>query len=83
VGREKVAALGVRITRHITMHGFALNVCVNLKDYGGIVPCGISDRGVTSLDKLAPGVSLDEARSRVVHRFMEVFGYESRLNVTE
>ena len=75
VGDAKIAALGVRITRHVTMHGFALNVAVELGYYAGIVPCGIADRGVTSLNRFVPGVTLADAQSRVRERFMQVFGY--------
>jgi len=52
VGDEKIAALGVRISRWVTMHGFALNVNPDLSFYDGIIPCGIFDHGVTSMEQL-------------------------------
>ena len=51
VGDEKIAALGVRISRWVTMHGFALNVNTDLAFYDGIIPCGIFDHGVTSMEQ--------------------------------
>ena len=71
---EKVAAIGVRIARWITSHGFALNVTTDLDYFDLIVPCGIADRGVTSLLKLL-GKSPDrrEVEDRVIQRFTEVF----------
>jgi lipoate-protein ligase B len=75
IGDDKVAALGVRITRGLSMHGFALNVCVKLEDYAGIVPCGIRDRGVVSMDRLVPGVRLASVKPAVVSAFQQEFGY--------
>ena len=74
VGNEKIGAIGVRISRWITSHGFAFNVSTNLEHFQLIVPCGIAGRGVTSLDKatgrrIPPG----DVEDRVVARFAEVF----------
>jgi lipoyl(octanoyl) transferase len=74
VGREKLAAIGVRIARWVTSHGFALNVSTDLEQFKLIVPCGIADRGVTSLERLlGRRVEMREVQSRVAARFGEVF----------
>ena len=75
VGNDKIAALGVRITRQITMHGFALNVSTDLKYYEDIIPCGIRDKGVTSLRLLGCNASMDEVKRKVVKNFKEIFSY--------
>jgi lipoyl(octanoyl) transferase len=74
VGHEKLAAIGVRISRWVTSHGFALNVSTQLDYFGLIVPCGIADRGVTSLERLlGQSVGMDEVQDRLTTRFAEVF----------
>jgi lipoyl(octanoyl) transferase len=75
VGRDKLAAIGVRIARWITSHGFALNVTTDLGYFDLIVPCGIPDRGVTSLARLlGRSVDLREVEDRLVAQFGAVFG---------
>jgi lipoyl(octanoyl) transferase len=55
----KIAALGIRVKRWVTLHGFSVNVSPDLSHFGGIVPCGISEFGVTSLEKLGAGTGLN------------------------
>jgi lipoyl(octanoyl) transferase len=74
VGREKLAAIGVRIGRWITSHGFALNVTTDLDHFNLIVPCGIADRGVTSFARLlGRHVDRRDVEDRIVGHFCEVF----------
>jgi lipoyl(octanoyl) transferase len=79
VGNDKLAAIGVRISRWVTSHGFAFNVNTNLNHFDLIVPCGIADRGVTSLERLlGHQMQLDRVELAAIEAFLEVFGAERR-----
>jgi lipoic acid synthetase len=72
----KVAAIGVRVSRHVTMHGFALNVDPDMAFFGHMHPCGITDRPVTSMTELlGRPVSLEEVVENLTTHFQAVFGY--------
>ena len=68
---RKVAAIGIKVSRWITMHGFALNVCPQLQGFERIVPCGISDKPVGSLAQFIPGIELDSVRQEVAARLCQ------------
>jgi lipoyl(octanoyl) transferase len=71
---EKLAALGVHLSRWVTSHGFAFNVSTDLRYFDLIIPCGIKDKRATSLDRaLGRPVPLDEARARLAAHFTEIF----------
>jgi lipoyl(octanoyl) transferase len=75
IAEKKIAALGVHVARGVTTHGFALNVTTDLDDFALIVPCGIRDRGVTSMEAEADArPSLEQMANSVVRHFGRVFG---------
>ena len=74
VGDEKIAALGVRVTRWITMHGFSLNVTPDLTYYSGIIPCGIFEYGVTSMARiLTDEVTVNSVKQVLIEKFIKQF----------
>lgn len=76
VGDDKLAALGIRVSHQVTMHGFALNVSTHLEDYRGIVACGLRTAGVTSLSRqLGRDPGMAEVKRLVELHFRDVLGY--------
>jgi lipoyl(octanoyl) transferase len=72
----KVAAIGIKVSRWVTMHGFALNVCPDLDGFTQIVPCGIADRPVGRLVDWIPDINPDRVRETLARMFAQVFGVE-------
>jgi len=71
---RKIAAIGMRISKMVSMHGFALNVNTNLKYYNYIIPCGITNKGVTSLQKeLGREIDIKEVEEKLLNQFKKVF----------
>lgn len=74
IGEEKIAALGIRCSRWVTMHGFAFNVNSDLSYFNHIIPCGIEGKAVTSLQKLyGKEIDIGEVKERIVFHFQNVF----------
>jgi len=71
---DKIGAIGVRVTRWVSWHGIALNIDPDLSHFGGIVPCGISQHGVTSLHRLGIPATMAEADAALMAAWGEVFG---------
>ena len=77
VESEKICAIGVKVSRWVTMHGFAFNVNTDLSYFGRIIPCGIFHKGVTSLSQLLEkNINISEAKKVVAEKFAEVFQTE-------
>lgn len=73
---KKIAAIGIKVRRWITMHGFALNVCPNMKGFEQIVPCGISDKPVGSLQEFMPDITVEKIKEDIAQAFAFVFKTE-------
>jgi lipoyl(octanoyl) transferase len=72
-GEDKIAAIGIRVRRGVSFHGLAINVAPELSHYDGIVPCGVTDHGVTSFAKLGVDASLAEVDAALLRNFEEIF----------
>ena len=71
---KKIAAFGVRISRWVTMHGFALNVNTDMQYYEGIIPCGILEYGVTSMEKLlSHEANMKDVKNTLISSFKNIF----------
>jgi lipoyl(octanoyl) transferase len=71
---DKIGAIGVRVTRWVTWHGMALNVDPDLSHFGGIVPCGIREHGVTSLRALGSQAAMADVDAALRRHWDEIFG---------
>jgi lipoyl(octanoyl) transferase len=76
VGNNKICAIGIKVTRWITMHGFALNINTNMDFFNGIIPCGIKNKGVTSLkNELNKQIEIELVKKSLLQKFYEIFDY--------
>lgn len=73
---KKIAAIGIKVRRWITMHGFAINVCPDMSGFKRIVPCGIADKPVGNLQEFVPNLTVDRVRIDVAQAFAAVFQIE-------
>lgn len=77
IEQRKIAAIGIKVSRWITMHGFAFNVNTDLNLYNGIIPCGIDDKDVTSLSReLESEVEIESVKSTILKYVAEIFDYD-------
>jgi lipoate-protein ligase B len=78
VGESKIAAIGIRVSRWVTMHGFAFNINTDLELFNGIIPCGIKDKEVTSLSRLLKrDIDINEVKQKLRDQFVLQFEYST------
>lgn len=80
---RKIAAIGIKVSRWVTMHGFAFNINTDLSLFSGIIPCGIPDKAVTSLSKETDQIiEIDFIKTLLIKHFTEVFEYNSIITIS-
>ena len=70
---EKIAAIGIRVKKWVAFHGFSLNVNVNKKDYNGIVPCGIRDKGIANMTDFINFSKINDLNDMIISEFKKTF----------
>jgi len=76
VDSNKIAAIGIRVSKWTTYHGFALNVETDLSLFNGIIPCGIVDKGVTRMIDLNPEAKFEVVKKVIIEKFQKIFGFD-------
>jgi lipoyl(octanoyl) transferase len=75
IDKKKICAIGIKTTRWVTMHGFALNIDIDLNAFQTIIPCGIQNKGITSLsEQLGNNITIDEVITIFLQKFSKIFG---------
>jgi lipoyl(octanoyl) transferase len=82
VDNQKIAAIGMRVSKWVTMHGFALNVSTDLSLYNGIIPCGITGKGITRIIDLKPDIRMEQVKRGTIEQFVELFGFDCKSMLT-